>query len=110
MEGRSISRRPSEIPSSRFVLDVLVLGILLTISQSIRGAKIKMVNTRTVQSDKISRLSNIHAALLNIGLLNSYSELPDLRGAAYDLIRTICSSMNFAEAENWLRATGAFWL
>ena len=64
-----------------------------------------MTSTRSILSDRYSRLSNVHAALLDIAMLNTFSDLPDLRGAAYDLIRAVCSSMNF-DTESWLPSSG----
>lgn len=53
--------------------------------------------SRTVFFDRFSRLSNISAALLNIALFNMHSELPDLRSSAYDLLVSVCASINYSE-------------
>ena len=54
---------------------------------------------RTIFFDRFSRLSNISAALLNIAMFNLHSELPDLRSSAYDLLVSVCLSINYNEEQ-----------
>ncbi|KAL5507799.1 IRA2 [Sanghuangporus vaninii] len=77
------------------------------IVKAIRSAKSRMNSTRAVFFDRFSRLSNISAALLNIGMLNVHHEHPDLRSSAYDLLRAVCSSINF-DTDSMLPSSGGF--
>ena len=42
-----------------------------------------------------SRLSDVSATLLNVGLLNVCDEDESLRGAAYDLLFAVCAYVNY---------------
>lgn len=73
--------------------------------QTIRSAKSRMSAGRAIFFDRFSRLSNVSAALLNIGMSNAHHDLPDLRSSAYDLLRAVCSSISY-DADIMLPSSG----
>lgn len=62
--------------------------------------------SRTKFFDRFSRLSNVSALLLNIAMFNAFADSLDLRGAAYNLLTSVCSSIKY-DGELFL-PTGTF--
>ena len=58
-------------------------------------AKGRLKSARPLIPAERSRLSDVSAALLNVGLLNVCDEDESLRGAAYDLLFAVCSYVNY---------------
>ena len=63
--------------------------------QTIRMSKSRMNVSHTMFFDRFSRLSNVSALLLNIAMFNAFADSQDLRGAAYSLLASVCSSIKY---------------
>ncbi|THH31919.1 hypothetical protein EUX98_g2275 [Antrodiella citrinella] len=65
------------------------------IVKAIRAAKGSVRNIRISIADRFSKLSNVVATLLHIGMLNIGSSDEELRTAAYELLVATCTSLDF---------------
>lgn len=68
---------------------------LISSLKAIRSAKNRLKSARPLIPAERSRLSDVSAALLNVGLLNVCDEDESLRGAAYDLLFAVCAYVNY---------------
>ncbi|KAF7432844.1 Ras GTPase activating protein ira2 [Pleurotus ostreatus] len=65
------------------------------IVKAIRVAKGQLRDAPPANTDRISRFSNVPATLLHVGLLCLDQNDDDLRGAAYELLSSVCSHLNY---------------
>lgn len=63
--------------------------------KAIRVAKGQLRDAPPANTDRISRFSNVPATLLHVGLLCLDQNDDDLRAAAYELLSSVCSHLNF---------------
>ncbi len=64
-------------------------------SQTIRAAKGNIRNIQLPVAERFSKLSNVVATLLHVGMLNIGSNDDELRIAAYDLLCAVCTYLDF---------------
>ena len=62
--------------------------------QSVRAAKGRMRTSAFPGTERFSRLSNVSAALLHIGMMNMGVDDDELRGASYELLSSVLASFN----------------
>jgi hypothetical protein len=63
--------------------------------QTIRSAKGRLKEVPIPLTERFSRFSNVPATLLHIGLLSVDLSDEELRGAAYDLLGSVCTYLNY---------------
>ncbi|KAF8592239.1 hypothetical protein K439DRAFT_1626245 [Ramaria rubella] len=93
----------SRTDATEFVIRRIVNGNTISFSsperdkimETIRSAKNRLKAARPLIPAERSRLSDVSAALLNVGLLNVCDEDELLRGAAYDLLFAVCAYVNY---------------
>lgn len=65
------------------------------IFQAIRTAKGSMKNVQMTGPERFSRLTNVTATLLQIGMISSIYEEDDLRESGLELLSAICSYLDY---------------
>jgi len=68
---------------------------MLTPLQAIRTAKGSMKNVQVAGPERFSRLTNITATLLQIGMISSIYEEDDLRESGLELLSAICNYLEY---------------
>lgn len=63
--------------------------------QAIRTAKGSMKNVQVAGPERFSRLTNVTATLLQIGMISSIYEEDDLRESGLELLSAICSYLEY---------------
>ena len=63
--------------------------------QAIRTAKGSMKNVQVAGPERFSRLTNVTATLLQIGMVSSIYEEDDLRESGLELLSAICSYLDY---------------
>lgn len=68
---------------------------MLILLQAIRTAKGSMKNVQVAGPERFSRLTNVTATLLQIGMISSIYEEDDLRESGLELLSAICSYLDY---------------
>ena len=63
--------------------------------KAIRNAKAAMRNVQIPGFERFSKISNVIATLLHIGMVNIGDGNEELRLASYELLCSICTCLNF---------------
>lgn len=69
--------------------------LVLTLLQEIRTAKGSMKNVQVAGPERFSRLTNVTATLLQIGMISSIYEEDDLRESGLELLSAICNYLDY---------------
>ena len=80
-----------------------------TLLQAIRTAKGSMKNVQVAGPERFSRLTNVTATLLQIGMISSIYEEDDLRESGLELLSAICSYLDY-EGPAIVPMRGSHWL
>ena len=68
---------------------------MLKLPQAIRTAKGSMKNVQVAGPERFSRLTNVTATLLQIGMISSIYEEDDLRESGLELLGAICNYLDY---------------
>jgi hypothetical protein len=69
--------------------------LTLVLLQAIRTAKGSMKNVQVAGPERFSRLTNVTATLLQIGMISSIYEEDDLRESGLELLSAICNYLDY---------------
>ena len=69
--------------------------LILMLLQAIRTAKGSMKNVQVAGPERFSRLTNVTATLLQIGMISSIYEEDDVRESGLELLSAICSYLDY---------------
>lgn len=69
--------------------------LMFILLQAIRTAKGSMKNVQVAGPERFSRLTNVTATLLQIGMISSIYEEDDLRESGLELLSAICSYLDY---------------
>jgi len=69
--------------------------LMFFMSQTIRTAKGSMKNVQVAGPERFSRLTNVTATLLQIGMISSIYEEDDLRESGLELLSAICNYLDY---------------
>ena len=81
-----------KVRSSR---DTTYSVLMFSLRQAIRTAKGSMKNVQVAGPERFSRLTNVTATLLQIGMVSSIYEEDDLRESGLELLSAICNYLEY---------------
>jgi neurofibromin 1 len=74
---------------------LFLIVLVLMNGKCIRSAKGMMKNVQLIGTERYSRLSNVSATLLHIGMFSSGCEDDDLRQAGFELVGAVCGYLDY---------------